>query len=298
MVHSMSHCLVLALISFLMASLAAEEASPLQRQLDGIYHHWRQAMIKKDYRAWKRATAYARQIETRNVVVSQKKRFPGAVFAIPMKPPSVTGLKLLSAKAKGPTATAIYFGKVDFQVGAPAPDNRLLILRYLKEGDEWKFYKLAVMGQLPAEVIDDIRAKRLGFLEEPEFQPSGRGPKIQRLCPKPDYITDIHLITLGFETEVTVNGISEHATADDYGTQLVIGGLRRGKNRIEIKSRPLGAKASSGQKNLKVTLHVKTGDEKNPAVKVFEFKPDPVKGPFTYTGEILADRSTLGRNAR
>lgn len=278
-------------------TLPAQKGPALQENLEKVYEHWRQSMIRSDYRAWKQTTAYARQIETRNTVVSQKQPFPAAVFALPMKPPALKGLRPLHVRTKEPTATAVYFGQVDFNVDAAAPEHSLLVLRFLKEGHQWKFFRLSVMSQLHPEVIADVRANRLDFLEEPEFQPAGRPPAIQRPCPAPDYITDVHLISLGFETDVTINGISEHSTSDHFGTQLVIGGLKDGKNTIRIESQPL-KNPPSGQKNLKVTVHVKTGNQKEPAVKVFEFKPDPAKGPFTYTGEIMADKSTLGRYAK
>ena len=290
----MHRLLIIALFSSLIISLHAKEAPPALRQsMEQVYETWRNAMLKKDYTSWKKVTAYARQVETRNVVVSQKKQFPGAVFAVPMKPPSLMKLKPLSVQSNGPTATAIYFGQVDFEVDAAAPTSSLLVLRYLKE-DTWKFHSLAVMGGLPVDVIEDIGANRLGFLKEPEFQPSGRSPKVQQPCPKPDHIADLHVISLGFETEVVINGISEHTTSDDFGTQLVIGGLKNGKNTISIKSRKM-SKSVSGQKNLKVTAHVKTGNRKNPAVNVFEFKPDPAKGPFAYKGSFVIDKAALRR---
>jgi hypothetical protein len=289
-------CLV-TLLCLPALSLTAADTAPSAQNLENTYQQWRRATLRKDYNGWKEHTAYARQIETRNVVVSKGQRFPQAVFAVPMKPPALKGLRRLQLKAKGPTATAVYYGKVDFDLGARAPAHSLLLLRYLKEGTEWKFYRLSVMSQLPGEVVSDIRANRLGFLSEPEFQPTGRGPAIQKPCPKPDYVTDLHLISLGFETEVIINGVSEHYTSDHFGTQLVLGGLKRGKNTIEVLSTPL-KNAPSQQQNLKVTLHVKTGNRKEPAVKVFEFNPDPKKGPFRHRAEILADRSTLGRYAR
>ena len=293
----MKRALVFLFIASTLISLQAENHPALQRSLEAAYGQWRQSMLRKDYQGWKRTTAYARQIETRNVVVSKKEKFPAAVFALPMKPPAIAGLRALSARAKGPTATAVYYGKVNFDVGGQPPSHSLLVLRYLKEGTQWKFYRMALMSQLPGEVIGNIRANKLDFLKEPEFQPVGRGPKIQQPCPVPDYVTDVHIISLGFETEVTINGISEHATSDHFGTQLVIGGLKKGNNSIQIRSRRM-SNADSGEKNLKVTVHVKTGRRKNPAVKVFEFKPDPNKGPFTYSGDIVVNPSVVGRVAR
>jgi len=96
---------------------------------------------------------------------------------------------------------------------------------------------------------------------------------------------------------VTVNGISTHEVSDTHGTQLVIGGLKNGKNTIQVKGKRLRGSAS-GKKNLKVSVHLKTGNRKTPAVKVFEFKPDPAKGPFTYTGEFVVDKTAIGRHAR
>ncbi len=292
----MARLLSLLVFALLIINAAADVTGTLEKQLKPVYSNWRGAMLAKNYKAWKAVTAYARQIETRNTVVSQKKSFPRAMFAVPMRPPKLDGLRLLQARANGPTATAVYFGRVDFEIGGKVPES-LLVLRFLREGHQWKFYTLSMMNQLPAEVITDIRANRLAFLKEPDFQPSGRPPKIQKECPKPDYIADIHVIALGFQTEVTINGVSEHLTKDDFGTHLVMGGLRKGKNSIQIKTKALG-KSESDRKYAKVTLHVKTGNKKNPAIQVFEFKPDPSKGPFTYTGDFQVDKSTLGKGRR
>ena len=292
----MFRALCVLLFSSLIVPLHGKQPAGLQQDLLRVYQNWRQTMIRKDYKGWKQVTAYARQIETRNLVVSQKKRFPSAMFALPMKPPAIERLRLLQVKAKGPTAVAVFYGKADLDVEAAAP-NSLLVLRYLKEGTQWKFYRLALMGQLPPEVIADIGANKLGFLKDAAFQPSGRSPNVQKPCAKPDYIADIHLITYGFDTSVTVNGISTHEVSDTHGTQLVIGGLKNGKNTIQVKGKRLRGSAS-GKKNLKVSVHLKTGNRKTPAVKVFEFKPDPAKGPFTYTGEFVVDKTTIGRHAR
>ena len=292
----MFRALCLLLFSSLIVPLHAKESAGLQRDLLKVYQTWRQSMIRKDYKSWKQVTAYARQIETRNLVVSQKKRFPAAMFALPMKPPAIDRLRLLQVKAKGPTAVAVFYGKADLDVKAAVP-NSLLVLRYVKEGHQWKFYRLALMSQLPPEVIADIGANKLGFLKDAAFQPSDRIPSIQKPCESPDYIADIHLITYGFDTSVTVNGISTHEASDTHGTQLVIGGLKKGKNTIQVKGKRLKS-SDSGQRNLKVSVHLKTGNRKTPAVQVFEFKPDPAQGPFTYTGDFIVDKTTIGRHAR
>ena len=292
----MFRALCVLLFSSLIVPLHGKEPTVLQRDLQPVYQQWRQTMIKKDYKGWKKVTAYARQIETRNLVVSQKKRFPSAMFALPMKPPAIERLRLLQVRSKGPTAVAVYYGKADLDVKAAVP-NSLLVLRYLKEGNQWKFYRLALMGQLPPEVVADIGANKLGFLKDAAFQPSGQSPRVQKPCEIPDYIADIHLITYGFDTTVTVNGISSHEASDTHGTQLVIGGLKKGKNTIQVKGERLG-RSASGKKNLKVSVHLKTGNRKSPAVQVFEFKPDPAKGPFTYTGEFVVDKTTIGRHAK
>ena len=266
--------------------------TPLKKELNHVYSQWRRAMLSKDYKAWKQWTSYARQMETRNAVVSQKKSFPKAVFAVPMRPPAVTALKPLALNVKGPTATAIYFGKVDFGVGGQVPDG-LLLLNYLKEGNTWKFYTLTLMNQLPANVRAQARAGNTKFLNDAEFRPSGVAPRLQKACPKPDYVSDIHIISLGFDTEVIVNGISYHGVANDYGTELVIGGLKKGANKIQVKSRRLG-KSVSGEHRLKVTAHVKTGNRAKPAIKVFEFTPaDPKRGPFNFNGTFNVDRKAL-----
>ena len=70
------------------------------------------------------------------------------------------------------------------------------------------------MNQLPPEVKADISKNKLGFLKDEAFQPASKAPKVPKLCPAPDYLADMHLITYGFDTSVTINGISTHEASD------------------------------------------------------------------------------------
>ncbi len=64
----------------------ADADKPLEQQLVETYTSWRKAMLESDYPAWIKHTANYRRAVTRNNIVSQKLKFPDAMFAVPVKP--------------------------------------------------------------------------------------------------------------------------------------------------------------------------------------------------------------------
>ena len=97
----------------------------LQAQLEAVYMQWRSAMIKKNYNLWSQFTAAHKQITVRNRLLSEKRVFPRDIFALPAAPPALKDLKAVRVESKGATASAVYFGKVDFGVGGKPTENVL-----------------------------------------------------------------------------------------------------------------------------------------------------------------------------
>ncbi|MGI9241915.1 MAG: hypothetical protein ACR2RV_14020, partial [Verrucomicrobiales bacterium] len=121
-------------------------AKPLKETLIETYQGWRNSMLEGDYDAWKKYTANYRRAVTRNNIVSQKQKFPDALFSVPMKPASVDGLKLIQAREVGPTGQLVYYGRIDVGIdlpdGAEIPES-LLILKFIRDGNEWRFNTLS-----------------------------------------------------------------------------------------------------------------------------------------------------------
>jgi hypothetical protein len=271
-------------------------SAALEEDLASAYDSWRAAVQKKDFEAWRRATVYARQITTKNLIVSQRQEFPKAIFNFPVQFPPLDTLRLLGARRKGDTAAAVYFGRVDFGLGVnPVPES-ILITRFVFERRAWRYDSSTVMNLETSPGLKRNSEKGdLAFLDDAPFAPSGVVPPVPDQCGLPDYVADVHIVALGHKAKVSINGISNHSVEDNVGTEVVIGGLKKGENRIELEMEEL-ARSTSPQRLLQISVHVKTGDLENPAVQVFRYEPGTV--PPKYTAVIRADATTLGRYAR
>ncbi|MEM7384732.1 MAG: hypothetical protein AAF514_07275 [Verrucomicrobiota bacterium] len=270
-------------------------AQALQVDLETTYNQWRRAMMAGDFKGWQAATATSRQHLTRNLIVSQKKLFPKALFDLPMDPPALVTLRMLQAKQKGPTARSVYYGRVDFGIGANKAPENLLILKFIKERGGWKFDTSSFMRlDGTPEIRQQARTGNLKFLKEPPFQPSGRLRPIPKPCPVPDYVADLHIVSLGYDSEIELNGY-RYPVYHNVNTEIAIGGLKKGLNPISMKMKP--TKLMAGEKRIfKVSVHVKTGKKRNPAIKVFEYNPTEV--PPSFSSAVKADKTTIKGRVR
>jgi len=232
----------LLLILFLIFPvICAAEPTQLQRDLARTYIIWQKAMAGKDFRSWSGIMAKDRQIEVKNRILSEKFRYPQSIFNIPVTPPSVRNLKMLSAKAKGNNAKAVFFGKVNFEVGGQPEDN-LLIVSYLREEGLWKFVKADYVNlTFQKDVRKQILDKNYDFLNAPDFQPEPYTRKNLIVLQKPvDYITKVYAYCPGREVRVVYNERSNHLFQNEQEAEVAIGGAIAGKNQIKmaIKSLP------------------------------------------------------------
>ena len=228
----------------LMASLTegrGQDQAALHAQLAGIYGHWRNAMVGKDLARWKLTTSQRRQVVVKNRIHSERRAFPATLFALPVAPPDLKGLKALQLKSKGPTAKVVYFGKVDFGVGGKPSDN-LFVLDFVSEGGRWKydgaeFVNISALG----ETRKELQGGNLKFLASKDFEPSGvieRTPFAVRGPVK--YIAKAYVYCPGREVRLQINKISRHTFQNTKRAEIVIGGALDGNNEVQfaIKSLP------------------------------------------------------------
>jgi len=239
-------CLLIPLI-LLQSLLPAQDAAAevpvasdpsLRPTLEAVYLSWRNAMAATNVAEWEKSTALSRQFDTRNRIVSQKLPFPQALFDDPVEAPSLSGLIALGVLSTGETATSTYFGKANFGEGETAVANNLIVLHFIREEGVWKFDNLRVvkLGN-DGEILLQIRNQDFSFLRGKEFLPEPELPPLPPQVSQPDYIAEIWLTSLGYETEVSVNGILSGKISDNSGKDLLIGGLRKGENSITIKTK-------------------------------------------------------------
>lgn len=233
-------------VGFLTLPAEAQEAPPtpppgvstpgMQRQLEGLYQSWRDAMDRDDFQAWQQVTAQARQGEIRNQIVSQRLPYPEALFEIPMQAPKLEGLTHVDTLTRGDTASSVYFGLADFGISEVAEvRENFIVLRFIREFGVWKFDNLRVVkfGDDPS-VLLKLRNGDNSFLEAPEFQPAPVPPPVPGPVNAPDYIAELWITAVGYEAKLSVNAQHHAAIANDSGRELINGGLVNGANRLSV----------------------------------------------------------------
>jgi hypothetical protein len=271
------------------------EDDTLRRELERAFSIWRTAIVTRNLAAWKENTASFRQMETRNMIVSQKQPFPQALFDFPLRAPETGTLRFIKAEAKGATAKAVYFGKID--VGIPdsgeIPEN-LLLLNFIYEAGGWKFDTLRLMNLANAP---SVRASlknggAAGILKSPEFSPDGVLPPTAKSCPVPDHIATLQIASLGYATAATVNGFTLPVVADAAEQHIIIGGLKDGENTLTLEIKPTLV-AEGSARHLEVNAVVQTSNKAKPMIRVFTWKAPISSAPEFSQQKIIVNKITM-----
>ena len=243
----------------------------LTRHLDAVYQHWRHAMVTKNYRNWQVHTATHRRTSIVNRIHSERRRVSSTLFNLPAAPPDTRSLKLLDAKVKGITANLIYFGPVDFGVGGKPPQN-LLVLSFVREGDRWKYDTADYLNlaSLP-EVRAQLEAGQLDHLKKDDFLPSGvvEEPLVVLRGPV-QYIAKTYVYCPGREVRVMVNGMSRHRYQNTKESEVIIGGVRNGRNEVQFTVNKLPGGQGTEPMTIRVYLMSQVAGVK--PIKIFQYQ--------------------------
>ena len=254
----------------------AEVKEELAKELKQVFGKWSQAMQNKDRKLWEQTTARYRQIGIRNMIVSQKKNWPGALFESPVSPPDVSAMQLARTMVKGVTAQLVYFGKPDFGVeeDAEIPDG-LLFLMFIREKSGWKFSTSRFMGLEGAgEIAGAAENGDYSFLDTAQFAPPGRVPPLPKLCPRPEIVGYIEIVSIGYQTQANIAERSQHAVIDNVHKALIIGGLKAGINPIFVEAKPLPEQpatpgAERREKHFEFSIYRQTAQPDQPLKRIY-----------------------------
>lgn len=270
----------------------------LKTSLEHTYTNWRTAMLKQNYNLWAQFTAAHRQQHIRNRIVSEKKAFPAWVFKVPVAPPSLRGLKPLSISAKGATATALYFGKVDFGVGGNPPEN-ILLLSFVNERGRWKYDNADFirLNEL-LDVRKQMKAGDYSYVKHPDFHPTGVVPRAPIPVNTAKYIAKVYVFCPGREVKMKVNKVSDHRFQNTEGAEVVIGGGLQGLNEVQFSTKTL--EGGTGKERLRVSVFLMSTIQGVKPVEVFEYvvkENQPVKafGSSNFTIDAAVVNKLNGR---
>lgn len=244
--------------------------APTKPLLEEVYRNWRQAMVQSDARKWSETTSRRRQVEVRNRLFSERLPFPATIFQLPVAPPDLNELTLARFKVRGPTAKAVYFGKVNFGVGGEPTDN-LFVLSFVQETG-WKYDGGEFINLIALQDIRESLVKGdYSVLDKPDFDPSGAAPSVPavQLQGPVKYIAKVYCFCPGREVTVQVNRRSRHVFGNTKAAEVVIGGAADGENLVEYKVQTLPGAAGNEPLVIRVYLMSEAPGVKIPAV--FEY---------------------------
>lgn len=278
--------LLIAFISVVnpQVSHAQEINTEVRLAMQRNYSNWKRAMISKDLRGWNAHTSRYRQTVTRNLIVSQKRDWPRSLFAVPIQPPGVELLRLIEAKAVGNMGRLVYFGRANFRVSDEQPPNSIFMLYFLKEGGEWKFDRTRYFNLSGNDRVENMSMNRnYSFLSEPDFAMPKEVPVTPPLCPSPFYVGQIRIVSMGYRTSAKFNNFHDTVVDDTMANEVLIGGIRKGPNKLTLKVEG-ATKASSGERKFEVAVYVNSSERDRPQVRVFHLDPgDRVKSEYEFT---------------
>jgi hypothetical protein len=280
---------------FCILTMFANAQDGTRAALERSYNTWRDAMIRKDVAAWQQTTAEHRRVEVKNRILSEKRRFPAAIFDLPAPPPAITGIRFLEARQNGATAKASYFGKIDFSIGGNPTDN-LLVLSFVRGGSGW-LYDRADFVNLTAlpEVRKELAAGNLKYLKEtPEAQPSGVVPPTPVETGPAKYIAKVYVFCPGREVRVQVNKISRHRFANAKEAEIIVGGALDGPNEVQFSTKKL--EGATGKEAMTIRVYLMSEVRGVQPIKVFEYQVTEGLAPKPFgTEQFVVDKAMIAR---
>ena len=260
----------LFLTFFIVVDLRAEESEKkeLEKKMLSIFQKWSNAMNEGNLDVWQQTTATFRKVGIRNMIVSQKKKWPESLFETQVSPPKVDAMKKAKLMINGPTAQLVYFGKPNFgeneEVEVP---EGLLFLMFVKEKEQWKFGTSRFMSlNNTEEITAAAQSGDFSFLDTPQFRPPSKAPTIPKISPIPELVGYIEIISIGYETRVKVEERSTHMVIDNVHKGLILGGLKNGVNQLFVEAREIRGRPNKGKSkpHLEINVYKKSNLKKNP----------------------------------
>ena len=283
--------LMVFLITIKVCSAATSKDS-LSKELNSIFLNWSSSMNDQNLEKWRRTTANFRKVGIRNMIVSQKKKWPESLFESPVSPPKIDSMKMVKLMLNGPTAQLVYFGQPDFGISkeVETPEG-LLFLMFVKENEGWKFGTSRFMNlNNTEEITASAKSGDFSFLDSPQFKPPGKLPKVAKLCPVPEMVGYLEIVSIGYETTVSVEERSTHRVINNVHKGLILGGLKKGINQLFIEASSIKGDSSKkpGKPHLEINVYTESKQDKKPLKKIYGtgLKKGPGKFKIIVRGDV------------
>lgn len=226
-----------------------------------VYTDFCQSIKNKDLQAYSQLLTVASFTRQKNEALSYGIKFPDELFD--MLQASLFELKDMTNigyKTKGPTTNVFYL--YDYKL------EKMIVTICLEEHEgKWRMDQMKMRDA--RDFIKQINEKDYSFIEEKEFQPSGILKPIPTAVEKVDVMAMLDISAYGYKVEVIVNGISQDVVIDKSRSGVLIGGIRRGENKVEMKFEKLKGEESFPPS---ITIRANVNDVET---EVFTFEETP-----------------------
>jgi hypothetical protein len=262
-----------ATFTILVIFISTVSGQDLRTALESDYTSFSDAVKNKDGDKLKASMSTYSYMTAKNEMQSAQVAFPDGYFS--SAPRMVTDLKkqtFIKAMENGPTANSIYYGKDAFGSAS------LMIIKFLKENNNWKF--LTVQYKSSSDIMNKLKAQDTSFLKEKDFYPNGVLPTTPAELPKGDYKGLLDIMGEGFSVQIKINGIDQpgptgvtfNGLSDGSSDILVLGGIKKGVNKIEITATPIPGKTTE---KLLINIAMIMKDQEYEVFSLEDDKPAP-----------------------
>jgi hypothetical protein len=275
---------LIATVTYTLIGLVLEapaSPAPLKPHLDKIWATYVYAVREGDmaiFKATCSAHSYAvmeNAMASASKSVSQKDLTDMADFL-----PDLSKYRFAKIIRDGPTAGMVYIdaAQVDGDPNMPPPVS-FVFIKFVEEASGWK-----VDGVL---TIRKPRYQRDG--SETGFEISdipkslaidGKLHQVPSPIIKAEVSGMIDISSYGYKTEVTINGIKQGSTQDSTSSGYINGGLKKGKNDINIVFTPIEGSGAAWEPSVKIRYLSSTEQ----VIEAFAFEPKKlIKGLHSFT---------------
>jgi len=243
-------------------------AQDKRTQLESSYIAFLNSMTTKNGGLLKKTLSSFAYMTIKNQMLSSGSKFPDDLYPAVTEMKDISKLTFRKTIVNGPTANNIYSEKDE------SGDDGIFIFKFIQEGGEWKFNLSDFIGS--DSIRTAMKADDYSFLSNKKYQPDGILPLIPPEIVPGDYIAMLDILSYEYEVQVIVNGNEQPTLNKGSQSGILIGGLKKGKNKIVIKSRQL--KPDEAPSTIEITIRAKI----NGSLKeVFTLKEGDPISPIT-----------------
>ena len=242
------------------------EAQVTRDQLEATYKEFLSALTAKNEAKLKSTLSTFAYMTIKNNMLSTNTKFPDALYGAVSDMYDLNKFTFRKLNINGPTAYCIYSERED-----------IYIFKYLKELNIWKYNLVEGYGSDATRKA--IASGDFSFLSDKKYQPDGILPEPPAELVQGDYSANLEVNgDSKYEVEIWVNGNAQGKNHGGSSISPVMGGVKKGANKIVIKSKALKQDAEPG--TIKVTIRAELSKGKE-LVEVFTLEEGDPISPLT-----------------